>query len=295
MDWAKAKTILIAVFLVINIFLAYMIIGAGNLSVGNVDKEKAKEIIDYLADNKIFFKGEIPDKKTNLPSITVKYKLFYKDEVIKKLFSSNEAVEEKTDSSSIMLKNSRLEVQIKNNRELSYLDKSIKPGISGIDEKACRKNIDKFLQILGMNINSRDIESVEDGSGYKRYVVKQTYKRFTIYNSLMKFYVNETGVYKAQIVWFDTVKPANNKTSVISPVVALLSLPAQYKDNTGSGIYVTNIEQGYYFGTGANKQVDTSKIEEGTAFPAWKITTSRDLIYINAYNNRIEGLERASK
>ncbi|MGE5678281.1 MAG: hypothetical protein ACM3ZR_09530, partial [Pseudomonadota bacterium] len=56
---------------------------------------------------------------------------------------------------------------------------------------------------------------------------------------------------------------------------------------------VLGIEQGYYFSTGAKDQVDVSKVEEGTAFPVWKITTDKYMIYINAYDGKAEGVEKA--
>jgi len=37
---------------------------------------------------------------------------------------------------------------------------------------------------------------------------------------------------------------------------------------------------------------DVSEVVEGTAFPVWKIKTDRDIIYINAYNEKVEGIEK---
>ena len=81
MDWAKAKTILIAAFLVINSFFAYIIFTNGTGSIGYVSSERIKQITDYLAKNNITVEGKIPVKKTDMPLITVKYKLFRKEDI----------------------------------------------------------------------------------------------------------------------------------------------------------------------------------------------------------------------
>ncbi|MHB1394419.1 MAG: two-component system regulatory protein YycI [Clostridia bacterium] len=293
MDWAKAKTILIAVFLAINIFLAYMIIGANTGSIGYVDGERVKQITNYLAEKDITMKGQVPLKKTDMPSITVKYKLFNKEDITGRIFSPEAKAEESIEGSTVKLSGGSLEVSIKDSRELSYMDSNIKPA-AAIDEKVCSKHIEEFLGRLGLK-DDANIRQVEDLEGYKRFVYGQSFKGAAIYNSVMEFYANDAGVQRARIVWFDTVKQASKKANVISPEIALLYLPKHYENSTTQNIEVLEVQQGYYFATGASGQVDASKVEEGTAFPVWKLMTDRDIIYINAYNEKIEGVEKARK
>lgn len=293
MDWAKAKTILITVFLAINIFLAYMIIGANTGSIGYVDGERVKKITNYLAERDITIKGQIPLKKVEMPSITVKYQLFNKEDIAKRIFLPEIKVEESKEGSTVKLSGDSLEVSIKDSRELVYIDNSIKPS-AAIDQKTCSNRIKEFLDRLGLK-DDADIRQVEDLEGYKRFVYGQSFKGAVIYNSVMEFYVNDAGVQRARITWFDTVKQASRKANVISPEIALLSLPKYKADIAAQSIEVREVQQGYYFGTGASGQVDTSKVEEGTAFPVWKITTDKDMIYINAYNEKVESVEKARK
>jgi regulatory protein YycI of two-component signal transduction system YycFG len=293
MDWAKAKTILITVFLAINIFLGYMIISANTGSIGYVDGERVKQITNYLAEKNITVKGQVPLKKTDMPSITVKYKLFNKADIAERFFLPEIKVEESTEGSTVKLSGDSLEVSIKDSRELLYIDSGIKPS-AAIDQKICSNHIKEFLNRLGLK-DDANIRQAEDVEGYKRFVYEQSFKGAIIYNSLMEFYVNDSGVQRARIIWFDTIKQASRKASVISPEIALLYLSKHYEDSVVQSIEVLEIQQGYYFGTGASGQVDTSKVEEGTAFPVWKITTDRDMIYINAYNEKVESVEKARK
>ena len=290
MDWAKAKTILIAVFLAINIFLGYRIIAASPGSIGYVDEEKIKLVTDYLSEKNITVKGQVPVKKTDMPSITVKYKLFKKEDIVGSFFSPEEMAAESTEGSTVKLKGKDIEVSIKDNRELYYTDSSIKPA-AAIDEKACKDSIKEFLGRLGMK-DDANLRVVENLEGYKRFIYGQSYKGVDIYNSIMEFYVNDAGIYIANIVWFETIRQEGKKTDVISPVIALLYLPEYYENSIVSSKEVLEIQQGYYFGTGANGQVDVSKVAEGTAFPVWKIATDTDIIYINAYNEKVEGVEK---
>jgi len=290
MEWAKAKTILIVVFLAINIFLGYRIIAASTGSIGYVDSDKIKLVTNYLAEKNINIKGQVPAKKIDMPSITVKYKLFNKEDIAKRFFSPNETVVESEEGSIVKLRGKDIEFSIKESRELCYTDNSIRPA-AAIDDKVCRKNITEFLGRLGMK-DSADSGVVEETEGYKRFVYGQSYKGAAIYNSVMEFYVNDAGIYKANIVWFETIRQAGKKTDVVSPVIPLLYLREYYKNNFAGGIEVLEIQQGYYFGTGAGGKVDVSKVEEGTAFPVWEIVTDKDIIYINAYNEKVEGITK---
>jgi regulatory protein YycI of two-component signal transduction system YycFG len=104
MDWAKAKTILIAVFMAINIFLGYRIIDASTGSIGYVDSEKIKLVTNYLAEKNITVKGHIPTKKVDMPSITVKYKLFDKERIARSFFSSEKKATESTEGNTVKLR-----------------------------------------------------------------------------------------------------------------------------------------------------------------------------------------------
>jgi len=288
MDWAKAKTILIAAFLVINSFFAYIIFTNGTGSIGYVSSERIKQITDYLAKNNITVEGKIPVKKTDMPLITVKYKLFRKED-IGVFFSPDEKVEESISGGIITLRGKDKEISIKDNRELDYADSSIRPSDT-ISEKVCRRIIKEFLGRLGMKDDS-DIKTVENIEGYKRFVYVQSFKGAVIYNSIIEIYANDSGIKNARVICFEAARQLGKKAGVISPVVALLYLP-EHNKKVGVPIKkVTEIQQGYYFGTGTMNQVDASKVEGGTAFPVWKITTDRDIIYINAYNEKPEGIE----
>lgn len=290
MDWAKAKTILIALFAAVNVFLAYMTFGAGMGSVGYVDSEKVKQITDYLAEKGITVEGNIPGKKVDLPLIIVKYKLFGKEDIREGFFSGSDMPEESVSGNTVKLIGKNVEISIKNNRELYYTNSAIRPAET-IDEEACRKNIEELLSRLNMTYFS-DIKTSEDIEGYKRFVFSQAFKGAEIYNSIMEFYVNDSGVHRAKIVWFETIREAGNKTEVISPLIAMLYVPEHNKNSEVPSKKILDIRQGYYFGTGARSQVDVSEVMEGTAFPVWKIETDRDRIYINAYNEKVEGIEK---
>ena len=295
MDWARAKTILIVVFLAINIFLGYMIIGTKNGNTVYIDSQKIQEVTDYLSGKGIEVKGEIPRKKVDMPSITVTYKLFNNKEIAEKLLLANDKIKETDTDSSLTMETEDIQIKIKNGRELNYLNKTVEPVFSEIDEKLCKKNIYGFIQKLGIENSGMDIVSAEEENGYMKYVYRQKYRGYVIYNSRMEYIVNDHGISKANIVWFNTINQVSKSGTVVSPLDALLTVYDYYKDDIGQGFAVLGMEQGYYFGTGTEKKLDTSKIEEGTAFPVWRINTSMGLIHVNAYNKRIEGVEKASE
>jgi len=295
MDWSKAKTILIAVFFTINVLLVNNIILTRNGSNSYLDSEKIEQVVNYLNNNNVVLSTEIPRKKANLPSVTVRYKIFRKDDIAAGLLASAGEIEEAEDNGILVLKAEDLELRIKDGKELSYRDNAVKPAESKADDAACRKAIVKFCSKLGIAGKGMRLAAVSEENGYMKYVYQQKYKNYIIYNSFMEFYVNESGVHKADIIWFDTVKQAGTAATVLSPLDALASAFEHYRSSSVTGFEVLSMEEGYYFGIGANDQVDVSKIEEGTAFPVWKVSTDKGILYINAFNNRIEGIEQSNK
>ncbi len=228
-----------------------------------------------------------------MPSITVKYRLFGKEDITKNFFEENERAEESISGSTVIFKGKNIEISIKDNREFNYTDSSIKPS-DDIDSRACKKHITEFLTKLGIK-NDIIMKKAEETDGYKRFVYAQSFKGIPVYNSIIEIRANDSGIKSARIVWFETIRQSGKKTELISPVVALLYLTEYNKKVTAPIKEVLEIQQGYYFGTGAKEQVDASKVEGGTAFPVWRITTDKDIIYINAYNEKTEGIEKAVK
>ncbi|HWQ31087.1 MAG TPA: two-component system regulatory protein YycI, partial [Negativicutes bacterium] len=289
MDWSKAKLILIVVFILINLYLGYVIIDINTGSMGYVDRESIQRVTDYLAGKDIKVTGQVPDRKIDMSPINVKYKLFSGEDIKNRLFSAGEAVKESQDGHTMRLSGKTAEVSINDSRELLYTDNSIRPA-GDVNEKACHTKVKEFLTKLGINA-STGMSTVESVEGYKRIVFRQPFKGVNIFNSTMEFYVNDNGIQRARIIWFETVKQTGRKKEVASPVVALLSVADQNKNSILQSREILNIEQGYYFSTGAKDQVDVSKVEEGTAFPVWKITTDKYMIYVNAYDEKVEGVE----
>ncbi len=288
MDWAKAKTVMIAAFLVINIFFSYMIFTAGNGSTSHVDSEKVKMIVDYLAGENIVVEGKVPLKKVDMPLITVKYRFFGKED-IKAFFDLDEIVTESVSGGTMTLGGKARKISIKDSRELNYTDSSIGPS-GDINENTCAGNIKEFLNKIGIR-DYAGIKRVEDMEGYKKFTYLQSFKGAAIYNGIIEIYSNNSGIKSAKIVWFEEARQTGKRMGVISPAVSLLYLP-EHNKKAGMPIKrVFDISQGYYFSTGAMNQVDIAKVEEGTAFPVWKITTDRGIVYINAYNEKLEGVE----
>ena len=293
MDWSKAKMILIVVFILINLYLGYVIIDVNTGSMGYVDRESMQRVTDYLAGKAVRVTGQIPDKKIDMSLINVKYKLFSGEDIKSRLFSADEAVTEARDGHALKLSGKTTEVSINDSREFLYTDNSIRPA-GDINEKACRTKVRDFLSKLGINAAS-GTSSMESVEGYKRIVYSQSFKGANIFNSIMEFYVNDSGIQRARIIWFENIKQTGKKTEVVSPVIAMLAVADLNKNSIMPSREILGIEQGYYFSTGAKDQVDVSKVEEGTAFPVWKITTDKYKIYINAYDEKVEGVEKALK
>ncbi len=293
MDWARAKTILIAVFLIINLFLGYQVFSNRIGNISYVDREKIAEVISYLGTKEVHVEGEIPYRKLDVPALTVQYKQFKTEEAQACLFRPEEKVTAAEGKAFISMISTDTAASIRNGTELHFERTSIPPSAGTVDEQQTRRLIDDQLNALGIKHKEKFERSkaIEDGFLTLRY--EQRYKGLAIYNSRMLFSANEYGIRDATLVWFNSVEPVKQKTKIMSPTDALLKAHRFMEANEMLPVKISSIEQGYYFSTGENTELDVSKVVVGTAFPVWKVSTDRGILYINAINLMIEGFRKA--
>lgn len=290
MNWSKAKTILIVVFLVADIFLFYELY-MGTL--GNritMDKESTREVINYLDKQGILVKSAIPKNSTPKTTLTVKYKYFDKYYAMENFFDLSEDVAVNSYDDRVVLEDEKAYVEINSNGEFIYMNKTIiHDQAVAIDEKQALKKVEEFLNKIGVvDIDTNNCtKSIE--KGYLEMYCSQLYRDTFLDKSYLELQATNNGVIYMKMLWFETVNNGKTKKEIIPPIKALMKLSERYKDSE-QNITVSDISLGYYFNADIEqvKELDVIAVEEGTAVPVWRIKTDVGNIYINAYNGTVE-------
>lgn len=286
MNWSKAKTILIIVFLLADIFLFYVSY-SGDLGY-NSENGSVVEVLEHLKNRDIVVKGLIPNKGNPGSQLYVKYKLFNSEKAIESFFNSDTNVFIRENENKIIVENNLITVEIFKNGEIIYLNKSIdNVENSEINELQAERIIDDFLKSLNIDRDDTIIinKVIEDNSINIMY--NQVYKNQFIDKTFLDMKVTNNGVAYMKMLWFESIENGKTKNEVIPPTKALLKLSEFYREMEGT-IIVEDISQGYYFGSKIEQPFDVQSVEEGTAIPVWRISTNMGKIYINAYNGTIE-------
>lgn len=289
MDWSRAKTILIIVFLVADIFLGYQYINQNQQSAPTITQESINETVDYLKKQNIFVQGTIPNKAIQMPNIKVKYKSFHTDEIINMFFANNDNAPSVTvGKENLIIENDKIQVQIKKDKELYYLNKTIKGQKGEIDEVKCKKIAENFLGQVGIYGATTEAARKSTTDGYMMVSGVQRYKGLFVDGTQIEMMVNEEGIYKATLLWFGDVKPNESKTKPVISALKALEMASKIYTDKYENVNIFEIKQGYYFGTNELEQFDLRMIEEGTAVPVWRIKADKATIFINAYNGQLE-------
>ena len=288
MNWSKAKTILIIVFLIADIFLFYVTYTGDISNNGIIGKNSMAQIIEHLENQGILVKSFIPSKGNPSPLLYVKYKLLNKEEAKEIFFDLDDNIIVKENEQKISMESSKILLEMLSNGDIFYLNKSLNNKDDGnIDEAQAQKNIDEFLKLLDIDQNDAIVVNkvIEDNSIIIRY--NQSYKNQFIDNTYLEIKTTNKGVAYVKMLWFESVKNGKTKNEVISPIKALMKLSELYRQVERT-VTVEDISQGYYFRFNIEQAFDVKSVEEGTAIPVWRIKTDLGNIYINAYNGTVE-------
>lgn len=290
MNWSKAKTILIVVFLIADIFLFYETYTTGNMGSKRIaDRKNMAQVVEHLEEQGIEIKDSIPAKSLPCPLLYVKSKYFHESEALNIFFDSKEDVDIKLYEQKIVMDNDEAYLEMKNNGELFYLNKKIIPiEDKVINEKLALKYLEDFLKKLNINENEIYDSNKTLGAGYIKMAYSQGYKNMFLDNTYLEIKASDKGVSYIKMLWFESVKAGKTKKEAISPVKALMILSEILKNKDRT--VIEEISQGYLFSLDMKqvKELDVKIIEEGTAIPVWRIKTDLGYIYINAYNGTVE-------
>ncbi|NLN48647.1 MAG: hypothetical protein GX154_06080 [Clostridiales bacterium] len=285
MNWSKAKTILIIVFLIADIFLFYVSFGNDIINTGEEDIAK---VLEYLKSHNITIKGTIPGKGNPASLLYVKYKVFGIEEAKEVFFNSDDNIIVKESEEKVLLENDVILLELHSNGEIFYLDKRLNnKGNIAADEGKVSKNIESFLRLLNINLDEAVMIKKDAKDNYIKLKYIQSYKNRFLDKTYVEIKALDDGISYAKVLWFESVENGKTKNEVISPIKALLKLSELYGDENAE-VIVDEVTQGYYFSYSMEKTFEVRSVIEGNAIPVWRITTNVGNVYINGYNGTVE-------
>jgi regulatory protein YycI of two-component signal transduction system YycFG len=284
MDWNKAKEILIAMFLIINIFLSYQLYTISRNQYTYINPDELQSVVEYLDTKNIQLETEIPDRVLIAPAIRIKYHEFQSNE-IEKIFFSGEDVKPEGTAVRFGIENDNISIEVKNRIYLTYNDKGIDITQSDVNKDKCLNNAYSFINKLKLNSGNRYVKEVTVEKGYVRLILGQQFNNVPVESSEIEIYATEEGVSQATINWFEWIK-TDKKHNIITPVIALLKA-YEKGEKKDEAVVIKQIRQGYYFRPETKDSSEDINLEE-TISPMWVILSNRSEIYVNAYNENIE-------
>jgi len=290
LNWSKAKTILIIVFLIADIFLFYELYSGVIRSRNSIDDQKVQEVMDLLQSKGVFINCTIPKANGSKKSLSIKCKSIDTQFALEKFFEDPQKALIHNYDDKTVIEDEGIYVEINKMGELIYKNKLLmenQPEV--VDEKIALSKIEEFYNIIGIK-NNEIYDSKKNIEGnYLEMYCSQGYKNTFIDRTYIEVKATNSGVAYMKILWFEIEDNDKNKNNIIHPLRALLELSELYEGYDGN-IIINEISLGYYFNTDMEevKEFDMTEVKEGKAIPAWKISTSMGDIYINAYNGTVE-------
>lgn len=299
MNWSRAKTILIVLFLIADIFLLYELYPGFLGNNRMIDDENTKEVMKYLEKQGIYVRCLIPKASSPKAPLTVKYKYFDSQFALKNFFHAPDEVAIKNYEDRQTMEDESIYIEMHKNGEFIYTNKILMENkAEEVDEKAALKSIESFLKKLG--IEAKDLYDITQNTdrNYVKLNCSQGYKDTFLDQSYLEVMATNDGVAYLKMLWFEIENNGKNKNEIIDPMRALIKLAdklAQQPEENGNEeddnvINIYDISLGYYFDMDLKQveEFDIVEVEEGTAIPSWRIKTDEGNIYINAYNGTVE-------
>lgn len=265
MDWSKAKSILILIFLALNLFLLAFIM---TYSFGNgVSKETVSNTVDILSGRGVKLECEIPLYKTDTPRLV--YESGRKDMLvlIKKLLGEDSYSEEDIKAGSSLTKGSR-KITINPDNTLVYTNDTPSDNIDLSNREKLEKQVKKLASNAGIKISAYMLDDyIANPDGSISLVFIEKYKKFPVYGNRLAITVVSEGIRSIEFNCRKIKGLIRESPVKVIPVYQILL--KEY--NTGKSAVILKIDLGYRGMAGHDPEMLESS--EG---PVWRIVTRED-------------------
>lgn len=278
MNWARVKTILIIVFLIVNIFLIFKVSEKYNRR-----QLKADEILNIknlLSANGIVLDTTLPSQIKYLPRMKVTNRIAEENQIADMILGTKEWTARKNDTGTVIYSSGNKELKFD---RFGFVEYSINIGkgecskllSNEIKAKETIKNLLGYLEFDKYNLD--EINSSKTG-----LVIYYSY--FNDKSEFFNNYVISKILPEGKIVIKHGLVDSDGLTSKnrnVTPINSLVELVRILKDKGKTTIKEISI--GYY----ADLNKGNEMVRFGEADPAWKIKTDKGIYIFDAYTGNL--------
>ncbi|MDW7670961.1 MAG: two-component system regulatory protein YycI [Bacillota bacterium] len=292
MDWTKAKTILIAAFIMTNLFLAASLLqDPARQEVAAVNEPYRMQTVQFLEDLGMTLETELPRTIPTLAPMTVEYRFFSPvDTAVQFLGDDWELVSMDT------FEKEGARLRIVNDKQLIYQRFEAGENLPNMNETTLTEVSDTFLRERGLFTDGLQLTQIYLGTvpeyhpdPLHKLVYEQTYHGRFMGESYVHVYLNQWGIVAVEALLLedpaDIEQTGTPRAMIDAPEALLRKLDEILADQLGEGpIVVSRIEAGYYFALTGDPITPWESVASGTAVPAWKIILKNgDTYYQEAF------------
>ncbi|MBQ4544667.1 MAG: hypothetical protein II996_03750 [Oscillospiraceae bacterium] len=271
MNWSRAKTILIALLLVVNVFLLVTYIAREN-GVRRDELEVRRQVCDILKAQGI----TVPQESVPLDSVTITPAVIRKSaddaKIAQSLFGevsrseNGESVAYSGEGGNIMFSKNSFSLVYESEREIG----------SPEDARSLAKRI---VSKLAFSADSRNFEVTEEDGGYK-LTVPRVFSGVRVFNCAAEFKISSGGSVIAYGKHIGAGKLSLVKGNVINTSALMLSFADAMRERGKTPVTVHAIELGYMAELTAPGVVSLE--------PMLEISTDSGVFYINMQTGKTE-------
>lgn len=281
MDWGKTKTILILIFLALNIFLLCNVFMQES-KVISVTQKDISDMQAILKQSNIELKSSIPNKIKQKPFLKVEDLKYDEKDIVNRFLGDINQTTKIDGLNYVTYKNGPKSLEIYSDKRMVYKNSEPSENLEGFEKKKVIKYIEKHLKEKGINLKHGIIEDYQNNQdGYKvRYV--QKYKDYQIFVSYMDITISNKGVTQIDWRWVIPIEFVDTPKDIKTPT-EILFVFAKDLENKDT-VDINNVLLGYYF------PLEDFNNAVVSAVPVWAIELSNGKIYYyNAYEGYLEG------
>lgn len=273
MDWSKAKTWLIILFLCVNVFLIVYLVNM-NLNASFIDNETIQNTIEVLNRNDVSIDASlIPARIPSIGTLEVTNALEDPEELARLLMGNGYSV------------SSSGRIYTKDEKRLAfagdmiyYFNDAPAERLEGLTQQEAEQTAKDRLSGYGFDMSRAKASTTRQEDGSYTVRLEQTVDSVTLFDSYFQVQIGEDGIREFEGSWFIPSgksdffeRDATMVKLVTSVLIDFLSDPERPTDRA---LTIVDIALGYT--TGAK---DTFH-KEVTAMPVWRITTDDGAAYL---------------
>lgn len=272
MDWAKSKSILIFVFLALNIFL---IIDLGVSNFGNSTSRESILSTKKILENKgVVLTCEIPVSNSEVAKLNYENKGIDRSQIVQVLLGDKSLLYD-TDKENIELTSGSKTLKFKGVNNFNY--NNLKPAekIDVSKRSSVEKRLKEFIISLGLPVSGYYTDEYKENTdGTKSITFRNKYKNLVFFDNYETFIVSNEGILSLDCSYRTIKELANKKTQIMSAYEILLK-----NFNVKKNMVITGIDLGWYIG-----YKNETDIKGASSQTAWRIFTKEgEKFYFNAY------------